>query len=555
VRALVTSREALRIYGEQEYAVPPLTLPDREGIESLPVLGRYESVELFCQRAGAVKPDFTLTDENAPFVSEICLRLDGLPLAIELAAAHSKLLSPEDTCARLESRLLTLTGGARDLPARLQTLRTAIDWSYNLLDADEQHLFDRLSVFRGGRTIEAVERICDADLSFTVLDGIESLFNKNLLDSKEGKSGETRFYMLEMIHEYARERLAQSGRVEDFMTRHALYYVALAERAEAGLHGGRQEYWYARLTDDLDNIRTAFNWTVDGVDVELGARLVAALRDFWYFKGLLTESSAWIDRALQSEEGISPAVRAKTLNTSSLITFARGDFAEGARLARQALSLARDISDTETCAWAHLFISIYSMASDGQIKKGVTYAEEGLRLFRELDNKAGVSLGLNTLGELARLDGNYTRAGQLYEECLALSNASGNKHQEAISLANCVYVAYHEGNYNQAIDCGKKALSLLNTLQLEHAIVVVLTMTAGPIGAKGKPRLAARLLAASEAQLEIMGASIKPQDKFEIDRFINAIREQLGETEFNKAWAEGRAMTLEQALAEAIGET
>jgi tetratricopeptide (TPR) repeat protein len=450
---------------------------------------------------------------------------------------------------------LTLTSGARDLPARLQTLRTAIDWSYNLLDADEQRLFDRLSVFQGGRSIEAVEVICGSDLSFAVLDGIESLLNKNLLYSKEGKSGETRFYTLETIHEYARERLAQSGEAEEFKKRHALYYVALAELAEAELHGGRQEYWYARLTDELDNIRTAFNWTLDGVDVELGARLVAALRDFWYFKGLLTESLTWIHRALQPDEVISPAVRARTLNTSSLITFARGDFAESARLARRALSLARDTNDIETCAWAHLFISIYSMVSDGQIKEGMTYAEKGLRLFRELDHKGGISLGLNTLGELARLNGNYTRAGQFYEECQALSNKSGNKHQEAISLANCTYVAHHDGNYTQAIDCGKKALSLLTALQLEHAIVIVLAITAGPIGAKGKPGLAARLLAASEVQLEIMGASIKPQDQFEIDRFEEAVREQLGETEFNKAWVEGRAMTLEQALAEVIGET
>jgi non-specific serine/threonine protein kinase len=458
-------------------------------------------------------------------------------------------------CARLGSRLLTLTSGARDLPARLQKLRTAIDWSYDLLNTNEQCLFDRLSVFQGGRTIEAVEAICDSDLSFAILDGIESLLNKNLIYSKIGKSGETRFYMLETIHEYARERLVQKGEEDDLKTRHALFYVALAEYAEVGLQGDRQEYWYARLTDELDNIRTAFYWIVDGEDVELGTRIVAALRDFWYFKGLLIESSAWINRSLQPEERISTAVRARALNTSSLITFARGDFAEGAQIARQALTLARDINDIETCAWANLFISIYSMASYVQIKELFSLAEEGLSLFRELDHKAGIALGLNTLGELARLDGDYAYAGRFYEECRVLSAESGNKHQEAISLANCLYVAHHDGYYNQAIDCGIEALALLDTLQLEHAIVVVLAMIAGPIGAKGKPRLAARLLAASEAQMEIMGASIKPQDKFEIDRFKEAVRERLSESEFNNAWAEGRAMTLKQALAEAMAET
>ncbi|UCC53463.1 MAG: AAA family ATPase, partial [Anaerolineaceae bacterium] len=210
VKALVTSREALRVYGEQEYAVPPLSLPDPGSIEPLQI-GQYEAVELFCQRARAVKADFALTEGNAAVVADICVRLDGLPLAIELAAARSKVLTPDSMFERLDDRLLTLTGGARNLPARMQTLRAAIDWSYDLLEADEQHLFDRLSVFQGGRTIEAAEAICDSDLSFAVLDGLESLLNKNLLYSAEGRTGETRFYMLETIHEYARERLIMGG--------------------------------------------------------------------------------------------------------------------------------------------------------------------------------------------------------------------------------------------------------------------------------------------------------------------------------------------------------
>jgi predicted ATPase/class 3 adenylate cyclase len=555
VKVLVTSREVLHVYGEQEYTVPPLTLPDQECSEPLRALSQYEAVELFSHRARAVKPDFLLTENNAPHVSEICARLDGLPLAIELAAARSKLLSPESMCTRLESRLKTLTGGARDLPARLQTLQAAIDWSYNLLDTDEQRLFDRLSVFQGGRSIDAVEKVCNSDLSFAVLDGLESLLNKNLLFTKEGKTGETRFYMLETIQEYARERLAQSEEADDFKTRHAIYFVALAECAEAELHGARQEYWYARLMDELDNIRTAFKWTLDEVDVELGARLVAALRDFLYFTGLLlSESSAWIDRVLETEGRISPAVRARTLNTYSRVTYARGDFADGAHLARQALSLACDINDIETCAWAYLFISIHSTASYDRIKELFTLTEEGLGLFRELNHKAGIAFGLNTVGELARLDGDYFRAGRAYEECQAVSKETGNRRHEAISIANLSYVAYHEGNYNHAIDCGKKALALSNSLQMEHMSAWFLAAIAGAIGAKGKPRLAARLLAASERQLEIIGASTQPADKFEIDQFKEAIREQLGETEFNKAWAEGQAMSFEKAVAYALGE-
>jgi tetratricopeptide (TPR) repeat protein len=316
-----------------------------------------------------------------------------------------------------------------------------------------------------------------------------------------------------------------------------------------------QEYWFTRLADELDNLRAVLNWTLDGVDVELGARLVAALRDFWYFKGLLSESSAWIDRALETKSKISPAIWAKTINASSLIKIARGDFADGARLARQAHSLARDINQAETCAWASLFISISSMVPEVHKKEALTHAEEGLRLFQELDHKGGIVLGLNTLGELARLDGDYARAGRLYGECQTLSNELGNRRQEAVSLANLSYVAYHKGNYSQAIDYGKKALSLLNSLQVEHAIAIVLAIIAGPISASGKPKLAAHLMAASEAHLQAMGASIKPQDKVEIDQYKIVIGRQLGKTEYDIASAEGRAMTMEQAFVKAMRET
>ena len=220
-------------------SVQPLAVPDPGRTETLRELSLYEAVELFCQRTRAVEQIFKLTQANATSVCEICVRLDGLPLAIELAAARAKLLSPEDMCVRLESRLKTLTAGARDLPTRSQTLRAAIDWSYELLDAAEQRLFDRLSVFQGGRTIEAVESVCASDLSLIILDGLESLLNKNLLFAKEGATAELRFYMLETIHKYAREKLAQSGEAEDLKRRHAIYFVELAERAESGLRIGK----------------------------------------------------------------------------------------------------------------------------------------------------------------------------------------------------------------------------------------------------------------------------------------------------------------------------
>ena len=552
LKILVTSREPLRVYGEQEYPVPPLAVPDPSRPEPLQKLSQYEAVELFSQRARAVKPDFTLTEGNASSVSEICARLDGLPLAIELAAARSKLLSPENMCVHLVSRLKTLTGGARDLPLRQQTLRAAIDWSYELLDEDEQRLIKRLSVFQGGRTLDAVETICGSDLSLPILDGLESLLNKNLLYSEGGKSGETRFFMLETIHEYAREKLTHCGEADDLRRRHALYFVALAERAEVEFNGIRQAYWYAHLTDELDNVRTVLNWALDNENFELGGRLVAALREFWYTKGILSESAIWIERALENEGHISPAVRAKMLNTSSRLAFASGDHTEGERLARLALSIAQDTNDQENCAWAYLLLSAHLMFSDDRIKEAITYAEECLNLFQKLDHKFGIAFALNMLGELARLEGDYPHAGRIYEECLGLSKETGDKLREAISLGNLSFVAYHQNDYDLAIEYCKRALAISSSLQMRYVSAIILAMIAGPIGAEGSPAQAARLLAASEAQLETMGARVQPGDQHEVDLFKNTFREQLGETEFNQAWAGGWEITMEQAITEAM---
>jgi predicted ATPase/DNA-binding CsgD family transcriptional regulator len=552
LKVLVTSREALRVYGEQEFLVPPLAVPDSEKTLSLHEISHYEAVELFNQRTRAVRPDFKLTENNAGSVCEICVRLDGLPLAIELAAARSKLLSPEEMCSRLESRLMILTGGARDLPTRTQTLRAAIDWSYELLDADERRLFNWLSVFQGGRTIEAVEKVADADLSFRILDGLESLLDKNLLFAREGKTGERRFYMLETIHEYAREKLAQSGEAGEMKRRHALYFVALGERAETELHRSQQEYWFARLWDELDNIRTVVNWALEQGDVELGSRLVAALNDFVYAKGYFSETSMMIEGIMESKKKLSPAVRAKLLNTKSRFASAFGEYKEGECLARQALSLAKQINDKEICAWALCYLGTHLLASADQITEALRFAEEGLCIFRELDHVPGIIFGLNLLGELARLDSDYTRAGLLYEECMRLSKTTNNTQRYANSLANLSYVAYHQGNYDQAIDYLKRDLAILDTLQLEYLTAGALAMMAGPIGAMGDAESAARLLGASESQLEAMNARVQPGDIDEIDNYKKAIERQLGETEYARALAEGRGMTKEQALALAV---
>src|SRR3712207_5734721 len=263
LKVLATSRIPLRLYGEHEYSVPPLALPDPRRSPSVERLTQYEAVRLFVERAQAAKADFSETNENAPAVAEICYRLDGLPLAIELAAARIKVLSPQKMLERLGNRLKLLTGGARDLPERQRTLRSTIEWSYGLLGEGEKVFFARLSVFAGGRTLEAIEAICDAesDLPVDVLDGLGSLVDKNLLKQEEGVGREPRFVMLETIHEYAREKLQESEEGEDIRRLHAEYFLALAEEADPGLEeGAQQAVWVERLEEEHDNIRAALSW-------------------------------------------------------------------------------------------------------------------------------------------------------------------------------------------------------------------------------------------------------------------------------------------------------
>ncbi len=323
LKALVTSRVPLHIRGEKEFPVPPLTLPDLKHLPRLEHLAQYEAVRLFIERAMDVNPDFQVTNDNAPAVAEICHRLDGLPLAIELAAARVRLLPPQAMLARLQNRLKLLTGGARDLPARQQTLRATIDWSYELLQQGEKQLFRLLAVFAGGRTLEAIEAVCGGGirsqesgvktanltpdswllipLEIDLLDGVESLVAKSLLRREESTTREPRFVMLETIHEFAREKLEESGEAEELRRQHALHFMKLAEEAEPEVRGPRQVEWLERLEKDHDNFRAALTWVrkedVEGVEgkieepqpVDIGLRIVGALHRFWMHRGHFTE--------------------------------------------------------------------------------------------------------------------------------------------------------------------------------------------------------------------------------------------------------------------------
>lgn len=438
LKVLVTSREVLHLRAEHEFVVPPLELPDPAHLSELAVLARSSSVALFLQRAQVVKPEFQLTTTNARTVAEICVRLDGLPLAIELAAARMKLLSPQALLTRLKQRLTMLTGGARDAPTRQQTLRNTIEWSYQLLNGWEQRLFRRLSVFVGGCTLQTAEAVCNAsgDGVGQVLDGVVSLVDKSLLQRMEQTgdgSEEPRLLMLETIREYGLEALNTSGEGEVARQAHAEYFLQLAEEAEPALKGPLLVVWLERLQREHDNLRAALQWALEGGRAEMALRLGIALERFWVVRGYRNEGLTFLKRALAESIGVAKEVRAKALLAAARLAFIQSNYDQGEVLAHESLALFRELGDKRGIA---LSLDRLGMAAwrRGDFAAAGVLMEEDLALFKEVGDQDRVAWSLFTLGLLHSKQGEYTRARALFEESLALFRKLGNKRGIAASL-------------------------------------------------------------------------------------------------------------------------
>jgi predicted ATPase/DNA-binding CsgD family transcriptional regulator len=431
---LVTSRAALHLSGEQEFPVPPLALPDLAHLPEPQALAQLAAVRLFVLRAQAVQPAFELTEANAHTIADICVRLDGLPLALELAAARSKLLPPQALLKRLKHRLSVLTGGARDLPARQQALRNTLQWSYDLLSQEEKRLFRWLAVFVGGCTLEAAEVVCqvgqgDSTQVFPVLERIASLLDKSLLQQTAHAGEEPRLVMLETIREFALEQLHQQGEEEAARRAHARYYLRLIETAEPHLLDPDQLLWFARLEQDLDNLRTILQAAASGgaEEVELALRLAGALRLFWVGQGYLREGRDALERLLADTRAIAAPIRLKALNTLGVILWSQSDAHRLAQVADEALALARVQGDHVALTIAMIQRATAMMLGRGDSTAAQACLEEALTEARALGDHFILASALISLGRLAEYQRDAQRAVPWFEEGLALCRAAGEK--------------------------------------------------------------------------------------------------------------------------------
>ena len=574
---LVTSRAPLRLGAEHQFPVPPLPLPDAEGPIQMGVLEQSPAVELFCQRARAVLPAFELTNTNAATVARICQRLDGLPLAIELAAARVKLFPLQTLLARLAGRLQVLTGGMRDLPERQQTLRDEIAWSYDLLNPGEQALLRRLAVFAGGCTLEAVEAVCGSgaveQADSNVLETLASLVDNSLLVSRSEVSlrqedEQPRFTMLETIREYALERLAASGEVEEAQWKHAQYYLELAEAAQpqASESWDELDWWsrFTRLEREHDNVRAALSWALQNLEMETGARLAIALWWFWIEQGYSSDARRWMEAllALDGAEGrtgeaphkLPARTKAYLLQVSGILAMVQGDHDHAVTLHEESMSVYREMGHKKGVS-ASLRELGFVAYEQGDYDRAVSLHEQSLVLAREFGTTFGVAWSIRALADAVREQGDLKRARRLLEEGLVLSRGKEHAWNIARTLASLGSVACEAGEYARASRLYEESLELGGRrMGLSHTILLCLEGLARVAIAQGRIERAARLCGAAAALREDRGWPLPPAKRAEHERTVAGIRGALGEEAFAAAWVRGHALPLEEAITDTLGK-
>jgi predicted ATPase len=594
LKIMVTSRSALHVYGEHEFPVPPLALPDSRSMPSIEALSQCPAVALFLQRAMAAKPEFELNRENASAVAEICARLDGLPLAIELAAARVKVLSPSSMLTRLASRLQLLTGGARDLPRRQQTLRAAIDWSYDLLGAAEQKLFRRLAVFVGGCNLEGVEAVCDAkgDLDLDLLDGMASMLDKSLLQQVEQGHDESRFVMLETIREYALEKLDASG--EEALTKraHAAYCLVLAEEDATVQSGSEAAKWLERFGFEHDNFRAALEWLTETGDAEWGLRLGTALFRFWEIREYLAEGRDRLGRLLKLTGGGTPTkLRMRALFAAGVLAGEQGDYASADALINESQDIAYGLSDKMGIAVSLNALAVFAR-DRGEVGSAHVLFEASLGLWRELGDRKAVARALSNLANVVKLQGDYARARSLYAECLSIFQGLDDKtgiawsmnyqgdvareqgdsasarqlYEQALeifrklgdrwgiagTLADLGNLASDQRNYPAAHSLYRESIRIFQELDHKRGIARLLECFACSAAVQLEAERSLRLAGAAAALRQNIGAPLTPAEQAKVEASLEPPRQILTHTAGVTAWLEGWALPVEKAIEEVL---
>jgi len=581
LKVLVTSRACLRIYGEQEFPVTPLE--------------QNSAIELFVHRAMAVRPGFAMTSENAPAIREICSRLDGLPLAIELAAARTKVLSPSSMLNRLQSRLQLLTGGALDLPERQQTLRKTIDWSHGLLNEGEQKLFRRLSVFVGGYTLEAAEAVCNTshDLGIDLFEGVSSLVDKNLVQHVEQAVAEPRFSMLETIREYGLERLAAGGDESGARRAHAAYCLVLAEEGNPELNTADRAEWLARCDIEIDNFRSALDWLFDNLELDWGLRLCMALFLFWDMREHLTEGRNRLETILRLTSDAYVKERAKVSVFLGALMTAQGDFPAAQRFLEQSLCLYQQLGDQWGIAASLNALAVsardrgdYSSAQDnfesslaswrmlsdrsatarclhnlanvvkvrGDYSRAQLALHEATSIFEELGDRSGAAWSINQQGDIAREQGDLGVARDLYQRALAAFREAGDRWGSARSLADLGYICCEQKDYVAAHMAYQEALKIFADLGHRRGMARALEGCACLALARGDAARALKLAAAAAHLRQLISAPLPQAEQLKLDQALLRAWKLLTEPEGRDAWAEGSVMSVEKAIRYSLDE-
>lgn len=593
LRILATSRERLHLTAEHVYDVPPLMLPETAD-EEVDTLLETDAIALFVARAEAAAPDFVLTQENAASVVAICRRLEGLPLALELAAARLAVLSPQGLLSRLDERLAVLTGGPKDADRRHETLRSTLEWSYDLLDPADQLLFARLAVFVDGCRLDAAEAVCSSEAGdVTLLDGLQSLVDKSLVRHRPDSDAERRFWMLETIREYASERLATSGEEEMFARRHVEHFLELAEMAEPYLWRQETEAWLPRMAAEQANFRAALDWALSHGQAEIASRLAGALYPFWELRAQHGEARAWLDQALSLDAAVSPEYRAKALVAAGRATGWQSDRATAATLLQEAVALCRKLDDLEGVGRCLGFIGhilLFAGDSDG----AAVVLDEGVELARRSDDARSLARAVYNAAFVPIEQGDFDRAREMFEEAIRTARAESMNVSVALATAQLGYTVALAGDYDAAANHLRESVALFAELDdtiwtqmavryqgllalllgdLEKAEPLLRTSLlkggdqapqqdipywiedlAAVAAGKGEALRAATLWGATDALFERNGLAIHEENRQVRDRFRRDSEGLPDPETWKEAWTRGHAMTVEEVVAYALSE-